>query len=1204
MRYRTWVGRPGAVDALAERFEVRALLGSGGMGSVHRVLDRARGHEVALKVLESAGGRELYRFKREFRLLADIVHPNVVRLHELYTAGDAWMFTMELVEGVPFHRWVRPVELEPEDDELTRPRPRPPEERVALPGRLDERRLRDALAQLADGLHALHGTGKLHRDIKPTNVLVSPEGRVVILDFGLVADLASVKPDHTHENAAVGTPMYMSPEQAADLPLTEASDWYAVGVMLYEVLAGVRPFFGQAMQVLVDKQRKEPPPPSTFAAGVPRDLEALCQALLSRDPRERPDGAAVLAALGRQPSGTTERLRAAARTMPFVGRAEELSALRAAFAASRGGPVVVSVTGPSGMGKSALVRAFLDEVDGAGATVTLSGTCYERETVPFKVLDEVIDDLTSHLVTQVDRDRVMLLPRDASALVKLFPVMRRVPGMAALTGQLALLDPVDVRRRGLTQLRELLAAVAATQPLVIAVDDLQWGDLDGVHALADLVTGVGAPRALVLVAHRPVDNEVLDAWYARLARGDRDVRRVAIGELSPDDASRLWSAFGGRGAAPLGAVGGVPLLLGELAVANAERADVASLEDVVRTRLARLGDGARALLRASALAARPMPTSLLAAVLGEKTDELALAELEGERLVRCHGSPELLVEPYHDRIREAVIADMADGERRELHARLATALDEHGEVDPELAIQHWLAADELQRATRRAATAAREAHQRLALHRAAALYALALRGTIANEERRELLAGHAEVLAASGRLSEAAAAFGKAAALASGRERFAFERRRVEQLLRAGESEAGFEAGARLLAAVDVRLPSTFTGTLASFLYQRLRIRMRGLEHTLRPEAEIDPAELDRLDVLWSLSSGFTLIDPMLGRVLQARLLRGALDAGEPRRLAQALALEAGYQAIPGLPARERYEGILAETRAIVERVGDRARVGLYEGCAGIGAYLMGQFAEARDRLTRALEATADDPVEMRWQMDVAAFFLVSSLWWLGELRELNEVHDRVLADAEERGDQYVQRAMRGWRSNVSWLVRGRLAEARAQAERARTSRPAGARFHLHHYYDLVCDTMIDLYDGRGADAWLRLEGAADDVARSHLLRIQATRIEYHWLRGAAALGAGDAAAAWDAERALVKCDTPTAKLLAAQVRAGCALAAGDAEGAERALREAIGAAAAACTSRSRAGGWARCAAAVPSSTTRAGGWRARVWPTPKRWSG
>jgi tRNA A-37 threonylcarbamoyl transferase component Bud32 len=1134
------------------------------MGSVHRVLDRARGHEVALKVLESANGRELYRFKREFRLLADIVHPNVVRLHELYTAGDSWMFTMELVEGVPFHRWVRPVDIEPEDDELTRPRAVVQSDRVAVPGRLDETRLRAALGQLADGLHALHATGKLHRDIKPSNILVDKNGRVVILDFGLVAELAQFKLDRTHENAAVGTPMYMSPEQAADLTLTEASDWYAVGIMLYEVLAGVRPFFGPPMQVLVAKQRETPPPPSQFAAHVPPDLERLCRQLLERDPRDRPTGAQVLQALGRQASASTERLRAASKPPPFVGRTSELSLLRHAFAASRVGPVVVSLTGPSGMGKSALVRAFLDEVGSSGAAVTLTGTCYERETVPFKVLDEVIDALTAHLVTQLDLERASLLPRDASALVRLFPVMKRVPGMPVTPGKLVLLDPVDVRRRGLNQLRELLAAVALAQPVVIVVDDLQWGDLDGVHALADLVTGPGAPRAPVIAVHRAVENDVLDAWYARLARGDREVKRMVIGELLQPDANQLWSALGGSGEVPISSVGGSPLLLGELAAAQGIGGGAASLEDVVRARVSRLGGQARALLQATALAARPMRASLLAAVLGDETDELALAALEGERLVRCHGSPELLVEPYHDRIREAVIADMGDDERRALHAQLASALDNDGAVDPEVAIQHWLAAGEVQRAARRAATAAAEAHQRLALHRAAALYELALRGTISDDERRALVTELAEVLAASGRLSEAAAAFEKAAALASGRERFTLERRRVEQLLRAGESEAGFAGGMKLLAAVGVSVPTTWRGTLASFLYQRLRIRMRGLDYTLRDEAAIDPAALDRLDVLWSLSSGFTLVDPMLGRVLQAKYLRDALDAGEPRRLASALALEVGYQAIPGLPARARFDAVVATTRTIAERVGDRARMGLFDGCSGIGAYLMGHYAEGRERLTRALDAMATDPAEMRWQIDVATFFLVTVLWNLGELRAMNELHDRVLDDAEERGDAYVQRAMRGWRGNASWLARGRVAEARANADRARSPRGPRDRFHLHHYYDLVCDTLLDLYEGKGDDAYLRIESVADDVAGFHLLRIQSIAIDFHGLRGAAAIAAGELVEAQRAEKALAKLDTPVSVAIAAQVRAGRLLAMGDKDGAETALRETIGAAAAA----------------------------------------
>src|SRR5207302_5179325 len=182
--------------------------------------------EVALKLLRRASGRDLYRFKREFRALADIVHPNLVALHELHAAGGDWYFTMELVEGVSFIDWVRPSRYQGPQ--------RARSDIAASP--FDEQRLRGALVQLTDALIALHEAGKLHRDLKPSNVLVTGSGRLALLDFGLVASVAEGNP----ERLAVGTPVYMSPEQAADQPLGEPSDWYSVGAMLYEALTGRR----------------------------------------------------------------------------------------------------------------------------------------------------------------------------------------------------------------------------------------------------------------------------------------------------------------------------------------------------------------------------------------------------------------------------------------------------------------------------------------------------------------------------------------------------------------------------------------------------------------------------------------------------------------------------------------------------------------------------------------------------------------------------------------------------------------------------------------------------------------------------------------------------------------------------------------------------------------------------------------------------
>src|SRR6266542_1567547 len=186
-----------------DRFTVRRRLGSGGFGTVYEVYDNERSSVVALKALRRADPHTIYRFKHEFRNLADIVHPNLATLYELISEDEQWFLTMELVRGVDFLEYVRGsqapprsttvapaslADIEPtrwdwnrssnDDDAVSRSH-RPAH---VAPARIDN--LRTALRQLAEGIHTLHQHGILHCDIKPSNVLVSEEGRVVLLDFG------------------------------------------------------------------------------------------------------------------------------------------------------------------------------------------------------------------------------------------------------------------------------------------------------------------------------------------------------------------------------------------------------------------------------------------------------------------------------------------------------------------------------------------------------------------------------------------------------------------------------------------------------------------------------------------------------------------------------------------------------------------------------------------------------------------------------------------------------------------------------------------------------------------------------------------------------------------------------------------------------------------------------------------------------------
>ena len=289
-----------------DRFLIEERLGAGGYGVVYRALDRERRIPVALKTLRRMAAKALVRFKQEFRALADVSHPNLVALYELSSHEDQWFFTMELVDGVNFLRYVR-GDTYPNAADTTSDLRSPsnsgdiqafdstPGDPISGPfaaaGALKLERLRHALPQLAEGVLGLHAAGKLHRDIKPLNVLVTSEGRVVLLDFGLVTELV---PDQSLTVDAAGTPAYMSPEQGAGLPLTEASDWYNVGSLLYQALTGRLPFTGTLPEVMRQKQSCEPAPPREVAEDVPGDLDALCRDLLRRDPEMRPAGPEVL----------------------------------------------------------------------------------------------------------------------------------------------------------------------------------------------------------------------------------------------------------------------------------------------------------------------------------------------------------------------------------------------------------------------------------------------------------------------------------------------------------------------------------------------------------------------------------------------------------------------------------------------------------------------------------------------------------------------------------------------------------------------------------------------------------------------------------------------------------------------------------------------------------------------------------------------
>jgi serine/threonine protein kinase len=263
------------------RFVVEGLLGSGDWAQVFRVRDRRTGARVAIKVPRGRSLAHRTRLEREFTVHRRLDHPNLTRHLELFVEGVDAYFTLELVEGADLVSAVRAgaARLGPgEVSEFT----------ACTPDGL--RRLRRALPQLVSAVRALHAAGLVHRDLNRDNVRLGFDGRVVVLDYGLTAP---TRGGAAGTAAIAGIPAYMAPEQHDADDCGPPSDWYSVGVLLFESLTGGLPFTGDDHEVVVRKLTLDPPRPSALVTGIPPGLDALTWELLQRLPDRRPAGAEI-----------------------------------------------------------------------------------------------------------------------------------------------------------------------------------------------------------------------------------------------------------------------------------------------------------------------------------------------------------------------------------------------------------------------------------------------------------------------------------------------------------------------------------------------------------------------------------------------------------------------------------------------------------------------------------------------------------------------------------------------------------------------------------------------------------------------------------------------------------------------------------------------------------------------------------------------
>lgn len=1136
-------------------FEIIQEIGRGGMGVVYRAIDLRNGEVVALKTMLRTDSKMLARFKREFRSLSNLVHPNLAKLYELAICRGLPYFTMEYVPGRDFRTHVR--------EGLHAEQP--------ISGH-HWQRLHSALIQLAEGVYALHAASKVHRDIKPSNILVTGSGRVVILDFGLAIELNFDGIYETINRHISGTPAFMSPEQRVAGPVTPASDWYSVGVVLYEAILGrLPPYTGTAATV-----RDIPSASPLSVAGVPSDIADLCLELLQFDPSQRPSGESVLRRIG-----TRRSIQVPNTKSRFVGRESQLQSLRNCFRTLQNHrSVAVLVRGLSGAGKSALIREFLDELRHDSDLLVLLGRCYKQETVPYKAVDELVDSLGRYLCTLTHEQCDAFLPRDTAALVRVFPTLQQVDAIRRAPSRgMPSFDQHELRQRAFAALRELLSRLGDRKKLVLVIDDLQWGDADSTALLNFVLRQPDGPVALFLGSFRSEDLESSDSLTS-LVSELRDAEQVSLDSLSDEQSFQLaqsllvdWTTDEDRNdvARRIAAESlGNPFFLRELVtgviqgVSRSPDHECLTLEQLLWTRIQQLPAPMKSLLYTLATAGQPLQQEY--ASIAAKIEIASISEilkvLRNEHLIRdCGNEDELLIDTYHDRIREIVFSRLDADSQSECHRRLAESGEHRPRLDVKFLALHFRSAGEHEKAARYYVQAADEDAEKLAFNQAAHHYADALRlHTFADSVQLDVRTKMAAALSSDSRCVEAATEYLELAEL-EGANRLEMLRQAFNQYISIGRLDDGMSILTSALDLLGMKLPRTPGRALASLMFTRARLWLRGLNFELRNAKDIPPADLLRVDVLWSVAICLSTIDHIRGVVFSAKACVEALRVGEPGRLAACLGTEAIELACPGRVTVGRSTKMLKLANDVLLETDDPYVASQIRLCEGVWSGVLGDWDSCGSSCAEAERGSVANEL---LHCSAARFWRFMSLVWLGRLAELQEECPRVVSSAEVRGDLFEQVT-----SGAFPMSMVRLAQDKPDVALSELNNVMGKwtqrGFHVQHHLGITARASILLYQGRLVEAESELKRSWSAHKRSLLFFAQIVRVNLQHLRARIALQSiggnspysNPVRVARKALRSLMKENRPWTTALAIAGQGSLAAKLGDAESGKRHLSKA-----------------------------------------------
>ncbi len=520
-----------------KRYQIIEAIGRGGMGRVYKASDKELNRTVSLKMIKpelSSRPKIIERFKKEIKLASQITHENVCRIHDLGEVEGIRYISMQFIEGQNLHELIQTAKKLNVDTAI------------------------NITEQICQALTASHKKGIIHRDLKPQNIMIDKKGNAYVMDFGIARSLEAE--EVTKPGLVIGTPHYMSPEQAEGEAVDIRSDIYSLGCILYEMLTGRPPFEANTSVALIHKHLKElPKPPSHLNPQVSPFLEKVILKCMEKDPRKRYKGAEELLSTLRDiekgipvispikqpqmPAFLMEVQEEVEGEKPvFVAREQEIKKLNKFLEmALNGQGRVVFATGEAGSGKTALMQEFAQRIQEVHADlIVANGKCNAHTGIgdPYLPFIEILSLLTGDVEVKwragiISREHATrlwnLIPLSAEILVNngpdlidIFvtgmPLASRAQAFATggetwLSSLKKLVEykaavPADstLQQSNLfAQYTRVLQALAQREPLLLVLDDLQWVDAGSASLLFHLGRRLEGSRILIIGAFRPAE---------------------------------------------------------------------------------------------------------------------------------------------------------------------------------------------------------------------------------------------------------------------------------------------------------------------------------------------------------------------------------------------------------------------------------------------------------------------------------------------------------------------------------------------------------------------------------------------------------------------------------------------------------------------------------------------------------------------------